>query len=128
MIIAWTYSIFEGVVMGRNKIKQEFNNETISSANPKPISPELAARIEEKMAAIHRCFGEFLPETAQTIKDQYKLDKYTILLFDNLVVGNTKYVQIDGIKYKPEICFDLPNALAIEAKGDFIGKQLYFVN
>ena len=92
------------------------------------ISHELAARIEEKVAAIHRCFGEFLPGTAQTIKDQYELDKYTILIFDNLVVGSTKYVQIDGVKYKPEICFDLLNTLAIEAKGDFKGKQLYFVN
>ena len=61
------------------------------------------------------------------IKDQFVAGNYTILLFDELEMVNGKYVEIEGKHYEAVICFDLPNAIAIKAEGDFKGKKLKFI-
>lgn len=37
------------------------------------------------------------------------------------------YIEIDGIRYKPEICYDTHSAIAIEANGNFVGKEVKFI-
>ena len=62
------------------------------------------------------------------IKDQFAVGSNTVLLFDDLKMANTKYVEIDSKKFEAVICFDLPNAIAVKGSGDFKGKELQFVN
>ena len=38
------------------------------------------------------------------------------------------FIEIEGERYKIVNSLDYPNGLAIEAKGNFIGKKVIFVN
>lgn len=59
-----------------------------------------------------------------TIKKQLSAGKYTVLCFDNLdSFPPTNTVKIDGVEYKTEIVYDLPNAIGIVGNGSFEGKN-----
>lgn len=40
---------------------------------------------------------------------------------------NYRKLVIDGKEYEPVIVYDLPQSIAIEAKGDFVGKEIEFI-
>lgn len=110
------------------KKKKRFCDQWICNDAPKPITPEIAAMTDEEAESeFYRLFGQYLPDNSQIVKDQYEFDKYTILFFDNLKMANASFVKIEQVIYKIVVCFDLPDAFAIEAKGDFKGKKVFFV-
>lgn len=115
--------------MEKRPKKQEFHSDWICDDRPKPMSPEVAAMTEEEIEAeFQRLFGQYLPENAQTIIAQFEIHKYTVLLFENLKMYKSHFIEIEGERYKIVNSLDYPNGLAIEAKGNFIGKKVIFVN
>lgn len=64
------------------------------------------------------------------IIDQFSVKNYTILClninwFDRKL--NFTQIEIEGKKYKAEICSGLHTSIAIEAQGNFIGKKVKFL-
>lgn len=59
---------------------------------------------------------------------QLPCDNYAVLILDSSPPScwNTKTVVVDGVAYESEIVYDLENAIAVPAKGDFIGKTVEF--
>ena len=112
----------------KNKIQENISDCPCNARSKLKLHRFVTLTEEEKQATILDSFGNYLPNNGQIIKDQYGIGKYTVLFFDDLKWYNTKYIYINGVKFKPEICFDLPNALGIEAKGEFKGKTMYFVD
>ena len=115
--------------MEKRPKKQKIHSDWICDDRPKPLNPKIAAMTEEQIEAeFQRLFGQYLPENAQTITDQFEIHKYTVLLFESLKTYKGVFIDIEGERYKIVNCLDYPNALAIEAKGNFIGKKVIFVN
>ena len=62
------------------------------------------------------------------ITDQVNSGKYTLLVLDGSYFGNKfTHVRVDGVTMKAIIAFDIPNVIAVEQKGDFVGKNIEFV-
>ncbi len=59
---------------------------------------------------------------------QLDAGKYTVLCL-NAPVPNTNFrkLSIDEKEYESVIVYDLPESIAIEAKGDFVGKEIIFL-
>lgn len=62
------------------------------------------------------------------VVSQWKIGKYMALELDQSLPKTeyTKY-SISGNEYLPVPVYDLPNYIAIEAKGDFKGKKVEFI-
>lgn len=62
------------------------------------------------------------------IQGQLDAGKYTVLILD-VESSHIRYnkLVIDGKEYKPVIVYDLPKSVAIEAKGNFVGKEIEFI-
>lgn len=62
------------------------------------------------------------------IRGQLDAGKYTVLILD-VETSRIRYrkLMIDGKEYEPVIVYDLPQSVAIEAKGDFVGKEIKFI-
>ena len=114
--------------MGKRK-HQDCCYDWICDDKPKPLNPKIAAMTEEQIEAeFQRLFSQYLPENAQTITAQFEIHKYTVLLFENLKIYKGVFIDIEGERFKIVNCLDYPNGIAIEAKGNFIGKKVIFVN
>ncbi len=62
------------------------------------------------------------------IISQWSIGKYTTLEMDReLPMEKYTKFRIDGKEYEPVPVYDLPNHIAIEAQGNFIGKTVEFV-
>lgn len=66
------------------------------------------------------------------IIDKWNIAGYTLLTLDEYSPAKTledySKIEIDGIKYKPEIVYDMPNTIAIkESDKNFIGKKVNFI-
>lgn len=61
------------------------------------------------------------------IEKQLDAGKYTALFLNSPVPHmNFKKLIIDGKEYEPVIAYDLPKCIAVNAKGDFEGKEINF--
>lgn len=62
------------------------------------------------------------------IQGQLDAGKYTVLILD-VETSHIRYrkLMIDGKEYEPVIVYDLPQSIAIEAKGNFVGKEIKFI-
>ena len=59
------------------------------------------------------------------IINQIEIDDYIVIQVpDQTYFGN--YAGIEGEEYSTEIVYELPNGIAIQAKGDFLGKEVFF--
>lgn len=47
--------------------------------------------------------------------------KYTVLILDGDLPLCYHKLKVGGVSYKLHIAYDIPNAIAIEAVGDFVG-------
>lgn len=64
----------------------------------------------------------------QRILSQWSVGKYTVLEVEHeLPMKPYKKYRINGKEYEIVPVYDLPNSIAIEAKGDFTGKTVEFV-
>lgn len=63
----------------------------------------------------------------EKIIGQFIVGDYTVLLFDELNTPSSKVAEIDGAKYELEICFDMPNAVAVKGIGEFVGREVKFI-
>lgn len=64
----------------------------------------------------------------QRILSQWSVGKYTVLEVEHeLPMTPYKKYRINGKEYEIVPVYDLPNSIAIEAKGDFTGKIVEFV-
>lgn len=62
------------------------------------------------------------------ILSQWQVGKYTALELDgDIPMKNYSKYRIDGQEYKSIPVYDLPKHIAIEEKGDFVGKTVEFV-
>jgi hypothetical protein len=62
------------------------------------------------------------------IADQLTAGKYTVLELDaDIPHAAFNSVLIDGKLYKPTIPYDLEKSIAINATGNFVGKEISFV-
>ena len=63
-----------------------------------------------------------------TVVEQLNIGKYALLKVDRKIsdVGYFDYM-IDGEKHKAVIVYDLPQHIAIESTGDFLGKTVQCV-
>ncbi len=60
--------------------------------------------------------------------DEWHVGPYTVLTLDNMDTprGYNKYI-IGGEPYKIVMLYDMPNCIAIQSDGSFIGKTVEFV-
>lgn len=62
------------------------------------------------------------------ILDQLEAGRYTVLFLEaETPLINYSKIVIDEREYKPVTVYDLPQSIAIEAKGDFVGKEIKFI-
>ncbi len=62
-------------------------------------------------------------KTYYKIISQFSVGDFTVLEIDRPITDrHYYYYRIDGIDYRGEIVYDLPNHIGIKATGDFVGK------
>ena len=60
------------------------------------------------------------------VVSNFKIGNFLIVVLDKIENDFDK-VEIDGILYEATIPYDIPNAIAIKADSDFIGKTINFI-
>ncbi len=61
------------------------------------------------------------------IENQLDAGKYTVLCLNKMPVADFRKIVIEEKEYEPIIVYDLPNSIAVQEKGDFVGKEIKFV-
>lgn len=62
------------------------------------------------------------------VKKQLQCGDNTVLILDSAPPANWKKdIRIGNDVFETEIAYDLPNAIAVKAKGDFVGKQIEYL-
>ena len=62
------------------------------------------------------------------VVSQSNVGKFTVLfLSDSLPLKKFYKIEINGKEYQPEIVYDMPKALAVNEKENFVGKTINFI-
>lgn len=61
------------------------------------------------------------------IVDEFEISEYTVLRLDKMPESEYYKFRIEGREFEPVPIYDMPKCIAIEAKGNFVGKTVEFI-